>query len=262
MRLLLTADLHRDGRKLLWLLDNAPKHDALLIAGDHLDIFASATLSDQKAGALRWKDAYLNTGKSLAWCSGNHDFFYGEDSPMAQASPFWMREDASHSQYITDGESKILESKAGGLAVTTVPWPVTGQELVVDGYRTNYLTHVKSLLQKGKKLQTEEGTPWIVLCHEPPALSPLCREYDKPEGHFAKELILEAQPDFSLHGHIHLGPTFPEGSWHCKLGQTTCFNPGQSLPGESPHHILLQIKGPNHWKASWESPEKTEEISA
>ena len=41
MRLLLTSDLHRDAKKLLWLLDEAPNHDALFVAGDLLDIFSN-----------------------------------------------------------------------------------------------------------------------------------------------------------------------------------------------------------------------------
>ncbi len=44
MTLLLTSDLHRDGTKLLWLLDEAPAHDALFVAGDLLDMFSNADL--------------------------------------------------------------------------------------------------------------------------------------------------------------------------------------------------------------------------
>jgi predicted phosphodiesterase len=59
MRILLTSDLHRDGKKLLWLLDEAPAHDALLVAGDHLDIFSNTGLSEQKSCVLRWRDGVL-----------------------------------------------------------------------------------------------------------------------------------------------------------------------------------------------------------
>jgi len=87
MRLLLTSDLHRDGKKLLWLLDEAPEHDSLLVAGGLLDIFSSTGFAEQKSAAIRWKNTYLKTGKSLAWSSGNHDFFHGDHTPMSCASP-------------------------------------------------------------------------------------------------------------------------------------------------------------------------------
>jgi Icc-related predicted phosphoesterase len=60
MKLLLTADLHRDARKLLWLLEEAPEHDALLVAGDLLDIFSNTGFADQKSGILRWGDGVLH----------------------------------------------------------------------------------------------------------------------------------------------------------------------------------------------------------
>lgn len=47
MRLLLTPDPHRDGKKLLWFLDKAPEHDALLVAGDLLDIFSNTDFKVQ-----------------------------------------------------------------------------------------------------------------------------------------------------------------------------------------------------------------------
>ncbi|MEI6036284.1 MAG: metallophosphoesterase, partial [Verrucomicrobiae bacterium] len=78
MRLLLTSDLHRDGKKLLWLLDEAPEHDALLVAGDLLDIFSNSGFIEQKSGVLRCRNTFLKSRKSLAWCSGNHDFFNGD----------------------------------------------------------------------------------------------------------------------------------------------------------------------------------------
>jgi len=62
MRLLLTNDLHRDGSKLLWLLEEAPTYDALLVAGDLLDIFSKTDFEDQKSGTLRWRQAILNAG--------------------------------------------------------------------------------------------------------------------------------------------------------------------------------------------------------
>lgn len=251
MRILLTSDLHRDGAKLLWLLEEAPAHDAILVAGDLLDIFSRAGFAEQKSGALRWKDAVLETGKSLAWCSGNHDFFHGDCTPMAAASPLWMREAASTETFSTDGESRLLATAGGNLVVTTVPWPVCDGDIVIDGYRTSYLDFVKKLLRAGRRLRDEEGVPWIVLNHEPPGETPLSATYQAPEADFTRRLIEAAAPDFSLHGHIHQAPTARGGSWIWQLGKTVSFNTGQSAPGEALHQILLELRGRNDWTAVW-----------
>jgi len=252
MRLLLTSDLHLDRAKLLWLLEEAPAHDALLVAGDLLDIFSDKGLEEQKTGALRWRAAVINSGKSFAWCSGNHDFFNGDHTPMASASPMWMRESPSSPTCVSDGESRLLESGAEKIVITTIPWPVQGGDLIMDGYRTTYIDFVKNLLRMGKKLQAEAVVPWIVLCHEPPGETPLSATYVAPEADFARRMIEAAEPDFSLHGHIHQAPKSPGGSWICQVGKTVCFNPGQSHRNEPLHSILLELKVGGDWSAIWE----------
>jgi hypothetical protein len=218
MRILLTSDLHRDGKKLLWLLDEAPTHDALLVAGDHLDIFSNTGLSEQKSCVLRWRDGVLRAGKSFAWCSGNHDFFHGEDTAMSAGSPLWMKETPGHSRCATDGESRLTGTARGQIAITTIPWPVTGDTILIDGYRTNYLDFVKRLLHAGRKIKEKERVPWIILNHEPPGGTPLSATYVAPEADFARRIIEAAEPDFSLHGHVHQAPTAPGGSWIWQLG--------------------------------------------
>jgi len=251
MNLILTADTHRDGKKLLWLLDDAPNHDGLLVAGDLLDIFSATGFDEQAASARRWRDAVLETGRSFAWCSGNHDFFHGEDTPMACASPLWMQESTLNNRCITDGESRLLKVGDEQLVVTTIPWPAHGGELIVDGRRITYLGFVKDLLSRGRTLREENAVPWIVLNHEPPATTPLAAGYDAPEASFARRMIEAAQPDFSLHGHMHEEPTASNGCWIWQIGKTISFNPGQSLPGEPLHHISLAIRGPGDWTAVW-----------
>ena len=85
MKILLTADLHRDKTKLRWLLEDAPEHDALFVAGDFLDIFSNTGFTEQKSEIIRWKSSVLTRDRGLAGCSGNHDFFQGERSPMSAA---------------------------------------------------------------------------------------------------------------------------------------------------------------------------------
>ena len=249
MRLILTSDLHRDGSKLSWLLE--VELDALLVAGDHLDLFSRTPFEDQISGTLRWMRLIQESGKSFAWCSGNHDFFQGEKTPISGASPKWMKKLTSSARCVSDGESRLLEVGDGKIAVTTIPWWVPGTTLMIDGLRMNYQDFTRKLLQTGKKLQTEEGVPWIVLCHQPPGETPLCGNATSPEADFVRRMIEAAEPDFSLHGHIHEAPTNPGGSWIWQQGKTTYFNPGQSDYNETPYYILLECFGDGKWSAIW-----------
>lgn len=251
MRLLLTADIHRDEAKLRWILESAPAHDALLVAGDLLDIFSSASFVEQKSKIVRWKSGILARERALAWCSGNHDFFDAEHTPMAAASPRWMREAPSTKTFVADGESRLIETAGGRLAVTTIPWPVHGGQVVIDGYRTDFFGFATSLLRKGKLLQTEECVPWIVLCHEPPDNSPLVGDYVAAEAVFTRRLIESAEPDFSLHGHVHEAPDSFDGSWIWRRGFSAHFNAGQSGAGEDPNYIILDLNGRDGWSATW-----------
>jgi len=92
MRILLTSDLHSDDAKLRWLVEESPTHDVLLVAGDLLDIFSRTGFIGQKSRMIRWKSSVLACDRAMTWCSGNHDFFNGDQTPMAGASPLWMRE--------------------------------------------------------------------------------------------------------------------------------------------------------------------------
>jgi len=162
-----------------------------------------------------------------------------------------MRETTFTKNFVTDGESRLLEVGEEQIIVTTLPWPLHGGDLVFEGYRTTYLDFVKSLLRAGRKIKEEESIPWIVLNHEPPEGTPLAGNYIAPEADFARRLIESAQPDFSLHGHIHEAPRKKDGSWIWQIGKTFRFNPGQSQPGELPHYIFLKLRGLRDWTAVW-----------
>lgn len=170
---------------------------------------------------------------------------------MSAASPEWMRKSACTGNYVTDGESRLLTVGDERLAVTTLPWPVHGGDLVIDGYRTTYLDFIRNLLRAGRKLQVEEKVPWILLNHEPPGETPLAATYTAPEADFARRIVEAAKPDFSLHGHIHQAPTARGGSWIWQLEKTVCFNAGQSPPGALPHYIILEWRGAGNWTAVW-----------
>jgi hypothetical protein len=162
-----------------------------------------------------------------------------------------MRETPSTKTYVTDGESRLLETAGGKLAVTTIPWPVTGDRVFLGGETITYTDYVDGLLKAGRALKDEHEVPWLVLNHEPPGGTPLAAGYLAPEADFARRLLESTQPDFSLHGHIHQAPTVKGGFWIWQLGKTVCFNAGQSAPGERPQVILLAWYGPGNWNATW-----------
>jgi len=251
MRLLLTSDLHNDKSKLHWLLNDAPPYDGLFIAGDLLDLFSNADVTVQKSGLLHWRQAVINSGKSVAWCSGNHDFIGAASAITCGASPLWMRETESSATCVTDGETRLLDAGKERIAVTTLPWPIHERQLFVNGESKPFLDIVKRLLHEGKKLQAEQGAPWIILCHEPPGETPLSAGYVAPEADLTRRMIEAAEPDFSVHGHIHEAPIFPGGSWIWQLGKTVCFNAGQSHRGDALHYILLDWRGAGNWTATW-----------
>lgn len=253
MKLLLTSDLHGDEAKLNWLRDHAPRHDALLVAGDHLDIFSSTNEAAQQKKVLAWAQSIVNDGRTLIWSSGNHDFFTGEDTPMAEASPRWMRESATNSQrWVTDGETRLLELGTAKLVVTTLPWPVTGNPVARNsGGSENFADYVAGLVRAGSDLRKKHGAPWILLAHEPPVDTPLAVDYFSGEAMQTRQVIESAQPDFSLHGHLHESPTHDRGAWRTQIGSTCCLNAGQTRRGELPQCILLDWESPLKITARW-----------
>jgi hypothetical protein len=166
-----------------------------------------------------------------------------------------MQESPSSATCVGDGETRILEADGERIAITSLPWPVHGGDVFVNGRTISYHEFVRDLLREGKRLQSE--MPWIVLCHEPPGETPLAATYTAMEADFARRMIEASQPDFSLHGHIHQAPTTPGGLWIWQLGPTVCFNAGQSLPGEPLHHILLELRGRGDWTAVWHGGGRT-----
>lgn len=254
MKLLLVSDLHRDGGKLTWLLDNAPAHDAILVAGDHLNIFSNTLFAEQQKGAHHWRNACIESGKKFAWCSGNHDFPQGDQTPVSSASPLWMsekRENHIAGNFINDGESGLFSIAGEKLVVTTIPWPVSVGKVHVDGKTVAHLDFIKSLLHEGRRLREVNQALWVLLVHEPPAPSPIAADYVSPEAEFTRRILEAAEPDFSLHGHIHYAPAAFDGSWISKIGKTICFNAGQSEPGENPHFVLLNCSSSANWTATW-----------
>ena len=246
MKLLLLSDLHCDPAKLNWAAEHTPSFDAVVVSGDLLNIFMPASAEWQEGTILEWKARLLASGASLIWCSGNHDFFHGVDSPLRHASPHWMCGSAHN--FFGDGVTGLLRTKTGSLAVTSIPWPVTGADIVIGDRSISYIDYIAHLLDEGKKLQLAH--PWLVLFHEPPIGTRLCVDYSFAEARLSRQIVEKWKPDLAQHGHIHEAATHRDGDFFEQLGSTVCFNAGQSPDGDDPHHIVLQLKG-RDWNAQW-----------
>ena len=186
-----------------------------------LDIFSNTAMRMQIEGAQRYRDAVLAENRWLAWCSGNHDFYVGDDTPLDAASPAWMRE-GDATKFVRDGETCRIGDDDDSAIVTTLPWPAT-DEISVGDTNISYLEHCKSLLHEGRRLREELSVPWILLHHEPPINTTVSAGYDMAESAFSRRILEAAGPDLSIHGHIHEASTREGGSWFDRVGRTVWF---------------------------------------
>lgn len=222
------------------------------MAGDLIDIFQMDEAATHKENMLRWRNAVLNRGKGFAWCSGNHDFCPAEE--LLELTPPWMHGAASSAAVVTDAETGHLALGAGGVIVSAIPW--TGQVEPVM-----HLNAAKNILREAKRLQLQKRAPFLLLFHEPPNRTPLAMGHDPLEMDFCRRMIEAAEPDFSLHGHLHEATDGRTRGWIGRIDNTICFNAGQSAPGEPPHYVLLDWRGPERWTAHWSGRGRKERVS-
>jgi len=72
MKVLVTADIHYRPSWFEWLIGEAPRFDAVFIAGDFLDIFIAEPRTTQIREVQGWLRR-LAAMTRVAICSGNHD---------------------------------------------------------------------------------------------------------------------------------------------------------------------------------------------
>jgi predicted phosphodiesterase len=247
MKLLLLADLHFHQAWYRWIA--AQSADLTAIAGDLLDGFSPGGLLPQMVSIKKWVDEFRGP---LALSSGNHDgniaggAIMGEDFPVTNREAamalllreYWM-DALERADVVTDRRSQVLETAAGAIVVTTIPFDFTA------------VTRTDDLWKQGAVLRRQHRARWLVLHHEPPA-DTLVGGLMGSTSLFYK--IQQYQPDFVLSGHIHYQPyreTFAD-----RIGRTWCFNPGMPAPSSAvnakiPNHILLDVhRGTATWNAT------------
>lgn len=218
MRLLLVSDLHYTLKQFDWVLHNAGGFDAVVIAGDHLDISSTVDLRAQITVILTYFRRLRTKTRTLV-CSGNHDLNARNGFDEQYASWILKSRDLG---VPTDEDSLAI----GTTLFTICPW--------WDG--------PKSCERVAAQLDRDARKPrsrWIWIYHSPPDESPTSWGGRR---HFGDAQLVEwirrYSPDMVMTGHIHQSPFRTGGSWVDRIGDTWVFNPGRQV-GPCPTHIVV-----------------------
>jgi Icc-related predicted phosphoesterase len=230
VRYLIASDLHYSLPQLDWIATKSADFDAVILAGDHLDLAGRAELNAQII-LLTALFARLADRTVLVANSGNHDLTarraHGEKAAV------WL--DDVDQRVATDGARRQI----GDDLVSVCAWwegPDTRREL-------------EDQLAEDASARATGGV-WIWVYHSPPDQSPTSWSGKRHFGDDAlNELARLHQPDLVLTGHVHDAPFRNDGSWHDHIGSTLVLNPGRQT-GPIPAHLVLDT---DERRVSWSS---------
>jgi Icc-related predicted phosphoesterase len=219
MRILLTSDIHYALRQYDWLIRAAADFDAVVIAGDHIDISSAVPSEVQIAALSATLTAVAQNGRLLV-CSGNHDLNArnGEGEKTAD----WL--DAIRSAALAvDGDTV----EVGDTLFTVCPW--------WDGPHAR--AGIEQMLDSAS--QRRSGR-WVWVYHAPPE-GVLSWTGKRHYGDAVlPELVRRHSPTAVLCGHIHEAPFKNGGSWIDRMGDTWLFNAGRQI-GNVPARIEIDF---------------------
>ena len=221
MKILVASDLHYRLKQFDWLTSQAINCDAMIIAGDMLDISSSLDLNVQISVITKYLRK-IGEQTPLLVCSGNHDG--NEKNDAGEYIAPWLQE-ARNQQVHVDGDSIFF----GDALFTVFPWwdgDLTKQEVSIQ-------------FEQASQLQFDK---WIWIYHAPPDNSPTSWVGKRFIGDSElNKWITQYRPDLVFTGHIHESPFKKGGSWVDKIEKTWVFNAGSQI-GEVPAHIILDLK--------------------
>jgi len=230
VNILLVSDLHYSLRHLDWVVEQAPDFDAVVLAGDHLDISSNVPLESQIVVIQTYVKAIASVTTAVV-CSGNHDLTARNEH--SEKSAPWLQQ-AEPTGAIVDWETLDLDD----VRITVCPW--------WDGPETR--ADVAEQLRRDAETRPRV---WIWVYHYPPddtAVSWTGRNYiGDPD---LNRWIEQHKPDLVLTGHIHDSPFREGGSWLARLGDTCVINAGR-MPGPMPAHAIIDSASGT---AEWWSP--------
>jgi len=218
VRYLIASDLHYELPQLDWIASQAGEFDAVVLAGDHLDVVGRAEINAQISLMLAYLDRLAEHTTVIA-ISGNHDL--DRRLPDGEKTAGWLAETAA--RVVTDGSTVEL----GDDVISSCAW--------WEGSETRRLVE--------DQLAADAGRPrvgsWIWAYHAPPAVSPTSWSGSRHYGDdVLDELIERHGPDVVLTGHVHEAPFRPDGSWNDRIGHTLVLNAGRQA-GPVPAHLIL-----------------------
>lgn len=220
MRCLVVADLHYSLPQFDWVLNAASQFDAVIIAGDALDIGSAVDFRAQIVVVRKYLQMLASKTRVIL-CSGNHDLDARDET--GEKISRWIG-DVGGLGVAHDGDSLTI----GDTFFTVCPW--------WDGPR------VKA--QIGVQLQEAAAAHrgrWIWIHHAPPANSPTSWAGARFQGDVELVQWIESyRPDIVLSGHVHQSPFTRDGSWFDKVGDTWVFNAGHQF-GSPPAFIALDL---------------------
>ena len=236
MRFLLVSDLHYTLKQFDWTAAVAADFDAVVIAGDHIDISGHVDGSVQVVVILKYLQR-LKACTQLIVSSGNHDLDTRDANGEKTAR--WMSRVRALG-VPTDGDTITL----GGSLVTICPW--------WDG--PHGMRAVEAQIERDAAKPKDH---WIWVYHAPPDKSPTCWSGRQFYGDTTLSALIGAhKPDIVFSGHIHQAPFHEGGSWADRIGPTWVFNCGQQL-GPIPTHVIVDTDAR---EAIWRSLDSAEHI--
>lgn len=227
MKLLLVSDLHYALKQFDWVCEVAGRFDAVVLAGDHLDI-SSAVGVDVQILVIQKYLRRLQVKTRLIVSSGNHDL-NGRDAAGERAAR-WL-DQARGGGLVVDRDRLAV----GDTLISVCPWwdgphgrDAVGAQLAEDA--------------------AHRAAHWIWVYHAPPDASPVSWTGTKHYGD--EELVRwihQYAPDIVLCGHIHQAPFRSGGSWVDRIGRTWIFNAGRQI-GPCPTFVAIDTEA---MRAMW-----------
>lgn len=219
VRYLVVSDLHYGLPQLDWVADQAGEYDAVVFAGDHLDVIGAVDLAAQIA-LLSAYFGHLCEVTTVVANSGNHDL--SRRGPHGEKYADWLRE--LDPRVVVDGSTRSLDPDL----LTVCAW--------WEGPTT--LAALEDELRAASADRADHER-WIWVYHAPPDASPTSRSGARHFGDdVLNRLIAEHLPDVVLTGHVHESPFQPDGSWFDRIGDTVVLNAGRQR-GPIPSHLVL-----------------------
>ena len=236
MKILAVSDLHFGLNQFDWVAQQCERYDAVIIAGDLLDIAGHLDLDSQITVVVK----YLRTiGEKtrLLVCSGNHD---GDEKNASQEYVARWLQRVRAAGIVVDGGAVEFE----GVRFSVCPW--------WDGPASHEAMNTFLRAEKAHPSKT-----WLWVHHAPPDGVGVSWTGKEDAGDSSlTELIGELGPDLVLSGHIHNSPFRSGGAWAARIGKTWVFNSGRQH-GAPPAFIELDL---GKQTARWVSQAGVEEL--